>query len=300
MPVPTEPPPVQAAGGLLWRHSSKHGIEVALVHRPRYKDWSLPKGKATPGETAAVTAWREIREETGHDCTLGRRLTTVRYRVTTGPKQVEYFAAHAGDGSFTANREVDELRWVSMTAARSMLSYEFDVVVLDTFAVQPAPLTTLLLVRHARAGQRESWEGTDRRRPLDAKGKRQAAALRVQLGPFGPRAVFSAPIERCRATVAPLARSLRTRIRLEESLTEDTYRDNPSAARKLLSYLAKVAEPAVVCSQGGVIPGVVKSLASRSDLTIASASTAKSGYWALTFDGKMLVQADAYAPPAVS
>lgn len=296
--MPNDPAPIYAAGGLLWRQAGK-AVEVALVHRPRYQDWSLPKGKANRRETPPLTAHREVLEETGFHSVIGRRLTIVRYAVATGPKLVEYFTAHAIGGEFVPNREVDQLRWLSIARARALVTYEFDRAVLDTFALQPASLTSLVLVRHARAGVRESWAGPDARRPLDSKGKKQAAALRRELAPFGPKAVFSAPIERCRATVAPLAKTLGLKIRSEEALTEDAYRDNPAAARRLVSYLARIGEPVAVCSQGGVIPGVVKSLASRADLKIAHPGTPKAGYWVLTFDGTTLVQADPYLPPAV-
>lgn len=297
--MPTDPAPIHAAGGLLWRPAPKHTIEVALVHRPRYKDWSLPKGKANRGETPVMTAHREVLEETGFETVIGRKLTTVRYTVSTGPKQVDYFAARACGGAFTPNREVDRLQWVPLDKARSQVSYEFDVAVLDTFDLQPTTVTSVVLVRHARAGVRESWSGPDHRRPLDPKGRRQAAALRKELRPFGPVAVYSAPIERCRATVAPLAKDLGLKVRLDDALTEDTYRDDPAAARKLLASLGKLGETALVCSQGGVIPGVVKSLASRSELKIGPTSTPKSAYWVLTFDGMTLVQADPHPAPSV-
>jgi 8-oxo-(d)GTP phosphatase len=301
VPVPNDPATVRAAGGLLWRPANgRNSIEVALVHRPRYRDWSLPKGKAEPGEQPTLTAWREIKEETGFDAVLGRRLTTVRYVVAAGPKVVEYFAARAGDGGFTPNREVDMLRWVSPSAARSLLSYEFDVAVLDNFAVQPADLTSVVLVRHAKAGAREAWDGPDELRPLDAKGRKQAAALRDELVPFGAAALHSAPIERCRETLVPLSRRVSLPIQQQPSLTESAYRDNPATARRLVSDLAKDGRPATVCSQGGVIPGVVKSLAGRADVTVGSTSTPKSAYWVLTFDSDTLVQADLYPAPPVS
>ncbi len=302
--MPSDPGPISAAGGLLWRpaHKRRNGpaIEIALVHRPRYKDWSLPKGKARRRETPPMTAAREVLEETGMTAVIGRRLTVVHYKVTGALKSVEYFAAKLQHGHFTANREVDEIRWLTPDQARSELTYEFDRAVLDTFLLHPASVTSLVLVRHARAGVRESFDGPDAKRPLDSKGRKQARALRRELAPFGPQAVFSAPVERCRATVAGVAKDIGSRLRLEESLTEAAYRENPAAARRLLSYLARVGEPAVVCSQGGVIPGVVKSLAGRADLTIGSTGTPKSAYWLLSFDGPTLVQADPFPAPAVS
>ena len=90
--------------------------EVAVVHRPRYDDWSLPKGKVDPGETEPVTAVREVAEETGYAAQLGRRLAAVSYPVETqGIKKVRYWAARTLDGEFTPNDEVDELKWLPVS-----------------------------------------------------------------------------------------------------------------------------------------------------------------------------------------
>jgi 8-oxo-dGTP pyrophosphatase MutT (NUDIX family)/phosphohistidine phosphatase SixA len=298
--VPSDPAPVLAAGGLLWRPRGSAGTEVALVHRPRYKDWSLPKGKAARGETPPVTAQREVLEETGYRAVIGRRLTTVRYKVAAGPKLVDYFAARALEGNFTPNREVDRMRWLTPDQARALMTYDFDRAVLDTFERQPISVNSVVLVRHARAGVREAWSGPDSARPLDAKGRKQAAALARELVPFCPAAVLSAPVERCRETVAGLAKDLGLTVQLEAALGEEAYRENPAGARRLLSQLGAAGTPVVVCSQGGVIPGVIKSLASRADLKIGSTSTPKSASWVLSFDGPTLVQADPYPAPSVS
>ncbi|MBM9477078.1 NUDIX hydrolase [Nakamurella flavida] len=305
---------MRAAGAVLWRRSAEHGIRLGLVHRPRYDDWSLPKGKADPGETAPVTAAREVLEETGFHCRIGRALTTVSYRVTGREKTVQYFAAEAVGGEFVANREVDRLEWVPLRAAAARLSYDYDRAVVATFEVQPCELTGVLLVRHARAGHRESWDGDDTDRPLDGRGTRQAEALVTELAPFLPARVHTAPVERCRATVAPLADRLGVPVLPEPALAEDAYRDHPAAARRRISELAhETGAPdgpggpddghrggtLVVCSQGGVIPGVLRSLAARSDVPIAGVSTPKAAYWLLSFDGRRLVQADPYPAPAL-
>ena len=96
---------------MLWRPQDRTGApEIAVIHRSRYDDWSLPKGKVDPGETEPVTAVREIEEETGFRAHLGRRLTTVSYPVDSGIKKVRYWAARCVSGEFSANDEVDELR----------------------------------------------------------------------------------------------------------------------------------------------------------------------------------------------
>ena len=108
---------VLAAGAVLWRASDDGSEpEVAVIHRPRYDDWSLPKGKVEVGENEPVTAVREVHEETGFSCHLGRRLASVSYPVETqGIKKVRYWAAHIVDGEFAPNSEVDELKWLPVT-----------------------------------------------------------------------------------------------------------------------------------------------------------------------------------------
>jgi 8-oxo-dGTP pyrophosphatase MutT (NUDIX family) len=118
---------VQAAGGVV-RRGGRDGDEIALVHRPRYDDWSLPKGKLEPGERAEAGALREVEEETGLRCRLGPELAVVRYRDRHGrPKQVRYWMMEPiEDRGFAANDEVDELRWLSPRDAASLLTYAHD------------------------------------------------------------------------------------------------------------------------------------------------------------------------------
>lgn len=104
--------PVRAAGCVLWRRARAGGLEICLVHRPKYDDWSHPKGKLKPGEDPLAAALREVHEETGHDCAPGARLPTVRYRANGRPKEVSYWAAEATAGEFTPNSEVDRVLWL--------------------------------------------------------------------------------------------------------------------------------------------------------------------------------------------
>jgi 8-oxo-dGTP diphosphatase len=122
---------VQAAGGVVIREGKK-GPKVALVHRPRYDDWSIPKGKLEEGESFEEGALREVEEETGLVCTLGDELSPVRYRDRKGrPKLVRYWRMEPVKGEFAANSEVDELRWVSPSKALKVLDYEHDRTLVD-------------------------------------------------------------------------------------------------------------------------------------------------------------------------
>jgi ADP-ribose pyrophosphatase YjhB (NUDIX family) len=119
---------VKAAGGVV-RRPGADGVELAVVHRPRYDDWSFPKGKLDPGEGWEACALREVHEETGLRCRLLHELSPVGYTDRKGrAKAVRYWLMEAeGDDGFTADDEVDELRWLAPSAVAELLSYPHDV-----------------------------------------------------------------------------------------------------------------------------------------------------------------------------
>ena len=129
---------IPAAGGVVWRSGTDGGIEVVLVHRPRYDDWSLPKGKLDAAEDLLSAAVREIGEETGLSVRLGRRGPRVSYPVDGGTKRVDYWLMRAVGGGFTPNDEVDELRWVPLAEAPGLLSYDFDRELVERVASEHA------------------------------------------------------------------------------------------------------------------------------------------------------------------
>ncbi|WP_033295241.1 NUDIX hydrolase [Amycolatopsis jejuensis] len=302
---------VRAAGAVLWRRAGA-GIEIALVHRPRYDDWSLPKGKVDPGETIVATAVREIAEETGFRAVLGRYVGQTTYQVPAKDngrllrKSVDYFSGEAVSGAFVPNDEVDELRWLDPVAAERLLTRPADVQVLREFCALPPAPATVLLVRHAKAGKREDWIGDDDLRPLSEAGQRQAAALRELLPLFGPDRVFSAPRLRCVQTVGGIADALGVEVRHEPLLSEEGYWPDPLLGiRRLLAIVAEGGTP-LVSSQGGVIPDLVSALADRDGLELPAARdgvvpSKKGSFWVLSFhpgpDGPILVGADYYPSP---
>ena len=260
-----------------------------MVHRPRYDDWSLPKGKLDAGETLAETAVREVAEETGFSCVLSRFLRQVSYPVTArgggrADKLVDYFAARALNGSFTPNHEVDDLRWLNLDDARERLTYPHDWYVLEDFARIPTDATTVLLVRHAHAGKRSEYTGDDdTQRELSEFGREQQKALHAVLRLFGPERLYSAPRLRCEQTIAPLAGELRLDIALEPALSEENYWADPETGLHRLLRIAAKPGTAVVCSQGKVIPDLLSRVASGSGLDLGEVHSKKGSVWTLTF-----------------
>ena len=118
---------VRAAGGVVWRRRPGEEVEVLLVHRPKYGDWSLPKGKCSEGEDDLACALREVEEETGHRCEAGEELASVSYLDSRGrPKVVRYWVMKPLCGSFTPHDEIDETRWLPRDDAARLLSYDRD------------------------------------------------------------------------------------------------------------------------------------------------------------------------------
>jgi 8-oxo-dGTP diphosphatase len=289
---------VQAAGAVLWRPGAT-AAEVAVVHRPKYDDWSLPKGKLDHGEAAVAAAVREVREETGATAVVERALGTSRYTVAVDgrdvPKTVRWWSMRATGGRFEPCREVDAIRWLPAADALALLS---DGEPLRRWMDGPLRTRTLLLVRHARAGSRADWAGDDDARPLDERGRAQADALAPLLALYGPQRLLAAPIERCTATLDPLSRELGLPVETDEALSAEGWDRESSRGLALLRALVVDGRTAVVCSQGEVLPEALDELAGQV-LVGAQPGTPKGGGWALSFDESAgAVDADRLDPPA--
>jgi 8-oxo-(d)GTP phosphatase len=272
---------ILAGGAVLWR-SVGEGVEIALIHRSRYDDWSLPKGKLDAGESLAAAAVREVREETGVSARLGPWLRDVRYAVADGYKAVTYWSAQVCSATpFTPNDEVDALRWVALDKASAMLSYAHDADVVARFVELGPPTSLLLLLRHAKAGSRHDWDGDDLL--------------------FGPDRIATAPPLRCRDTVVPLADSLGLPITDEPLVSEDRFATDPDAAVARVRELAAMPGVGLVCSQGGVIPGAVTALAGEAALPVSvdrdDVPSKKASTWVLGLRDGALVSADYYPRP---
>jgi 8-oxo-dGTP diphosphatase len=127
---------IRAAGGVPWRPGTTGELEVLLVHRPRYDDWTFPKGKVKDGESDEEAAVREVEEETGLRCELGHELATTTYTDRRGrPKLVRYWAMGPVRSAPGPRHEVDEIAWLSPEAALAKLSYERDIAVLRSLDV---------------------------------------------------------------------------------------------------------------------------------------------------------------------
>ncbi|RBQ16824.1 NUDIX hydrolase [Spongiactinospora rosea] len=246
---------IRAAGAVVWR-GDEDSPEVVLVHRPRYDDWSFPKGKLKAGEHVIAGALREVCEETGIDAVLGRALPPIHYLKNGRLKRVDYWAARAlGGPGFEVTEEVDELAWLPVEEARRRLTYEWDAGLLR--GLRAAPLTTvpLIFVRHGLAGSRQEWTGDDDERPLDEDGRAQAAGIAEALAGFRPRVLVSSPSLRCVQTLRPYAAGHGLPVREDAALTETA--PDPAAALRLALDLMDAGVPAVLCGHGKTLPPLI-------------------------------------------
>jgi 8-oxo-dGTP pyrophosphatase MutT (NUDIX family) len=257
---------IEAAGVVLVRQGPD-GPEVAVVHRPHRSDWSLPKGKLEAGERHDVAAVRETFEETGVRCALGPRLGHRAYKVDGVAKRVEYWRATPLDSvDREPDHEIDEVRWLRRKAAKALLTYADDRVLVDAALALPDTAVTLVL-RHAEATKRAAWRESgdpladdDSARPLNEHGVHQAHDLVEVLAAYGPRRVVSSDARRCRATVEPYAESVGTAVRLEHALSEEGCEHDADQTREAVQRLLDEGGPAVWCSHRPVMPIVLQAL----------------------------------------
>lgn len=240
----------RAAGAVVWR-GDETAPEVAVIHRPRYGDWTFPKGKLKIGEHLIAAALREVTEETGMDTVFGRALPPIHYLKNGRLKRVDYWSARALSGSFAPGAEVDELRWLPLAEARSLLTYEWDAGLLHALVAAPLATTPLVLVRHGSAGSRQAWKRDDDLRPLDADGIAQARVIAQVLPAYRPELLLSSPSRRCVQTLETFS----TDMRLEPLLSE--YGQD---SVKTPALVREVDAPAVVCSHGKVLPQLITEL----------------------------------------
>ncbi|QOC93117.1 NUDIX hydrolase [Micromonospora craniellae] len=284
---------IRAAGGVVWRPGTHDDVQVCLVHRPRYGDWTLPKGKLEPGEHPLTAAVREVAEEADARATPEVRLTSVRYRSEGRLKEVDYWSMRAvGAGGFQPNTEVDAVRWLDVDDAVALVSYPHDAEVLAAFAALPRVTATMVLVRHGHAGKRLTWSGPDTARPLDARGWSQARALAPLIALTRPSRLLSASARRCVQTLDPAAATLDLPIEISGDLDEPFAGQQPDervlAAAARMAALAASGARTAVCGQGKVIPGALERLAGQT----GDYHTDKGAGWLLAFTGDRLVAAD--------
>ncbi|HRC11769.1 MAG: NUDIX hydrolase [Candidatus Phosphoribacter baldrii] len=263
---------IHAAGTVPWRVNDGT-LEVALVHRPRYDDWSWSKGKLEPAEAWPVAAYRETAEETGLEVRLGMPLPPTTYRVLDrdgipATKRVRYWAAEVTGGHGQLEHEIDAVAWLDSVSAHARLDYSHDREQLRALvrAHQRGVLTTwpLVIVRHALALPRHSWKGPDWKRPLSPEGRAQVPRIADALAAYGVRTLVSSPSTRCVQTIAGYAKRHGLTPRLRQGLSEEGFAQRgPKRVIRAIDDLFASGEPAALCGHGPVLPTMLSALLPR-------------------------------------
>lgn len=287
-------PVIECAGSLIWREKEGN-LQVLLIHRPRYDDWSWPKGKRDPGEALPCTAVREVKEETGRDIVLGIPLPGLQYITPEGDlKRVHYWAGRTvkkGNGALAArapvgevdNREVDESAWFPLKEAYKKLTRAADQTPLRALELAHTEgrldSHVVAIARHGKALARSAWFGTEGDRPLTPLGFGQSWALVPVLSAFGVTSVVTSRWARCTLTMRPYEEAARVKAKELDSLTEASHERDPESVVNAVRELLEHEEPAVLCSHRPVLPTLFAAMGKASaDKKIAAAFPHKDPY----------------------
>lgn len=255
---------VEAAGAVVLRRAKGRQVQVLLIHRPSYNDWSLPKGKLETDEYLAAAAVRETREETAVRIRLGHPIDRIQYPIPTGTKRVAYWlGTELEQKRFKANSEVDRRMWLTLPSALKRMTYADERQLLEQAVTLPQT-TPLLVVRHAKAMDRKHWSGKDQLRQLNARGRRQSRQLVPLLDAYGVRDLASSTSLRCTSTLGPYAKSQQLDVRGWATLSEEQAKAKPDAVRKLMKRLvietAQGGVPRAICGHRPVLPLMLEAL----------------------------------------
>lgn len=271
---------IVAAGAVIWRRNSDDLIEIALIHRVKYDDWSFPKGKREGDEPLIACANREVLEETGYLVRFGPSLGEVSYKVGSVPKSVTYWSAKfLKQVAMPDSNEVDEVRWLLLEDAEITLTRLLDKEVLERFREIDLDAKPLILLRHSKAVGREEWAGEDLDRPLSSVGERQAQRLISNFAPFAVEEIHSSSAVRCYETITPMARDLNIDFFFTDSLSEYVYQRN---ADRTISYIHRLLMndyPTIVCSHNPILPRVVSSFVEKFGMEVIETKLEPGDAW---------------------
>ncbi len=258
---------LQLAAGMVLLREKNGEPQVAVVHRPLYDDWTLPKGKPDTDELLPVTAFREVREETGYEAILGAPLGQTEHLVGGKPKRTSWWrGVLRSPKQHKLDAEVDQVEWLSVDAARKRLTYSDDAQIMLE-AVKLPPTLPFLVVRHAKAMVRKNWTGDDADRRLDERGRRQAKRVADLLEAYGVGLLASSSSTRCMTTFVPYAKRMGLPIEAFLTLSEEGADDDPEKVDPTMNALRikalETGRRLAVCGHRPVLPRMVENLGVR-------------------------------------
>ena len=290
---------IQAAGAVVWRNN-KDKTEVAIIHRPKYDDWSFPKGKVEPSESLIACAYREVIEETNIQTEFGAFLGDVEYLTPDGKKRVSFWAAKAmNQRDFIPNSEVDQLKWVEVKKVKDLLTLETDKKILAQFVKLDINTKPFILLRHAKAVTREEWQGDDDDRPLDSLGQNQANRLLAIYQVYNIEQIHTSDAVRCYDTVNPIVKGLGIKLEVTGKLGESTYKKDKEKAFDYAKDLIKEDTRILLCSHNPILPKMLNKLTKKSDVDADEGKLSPADGWVIHRNGKEIIQIDRLDAPTV-
>jgi 8-oxo-(d)GTP phosphatase len=292
--------PILAAGAVLWRKSEKKKIEVLIIHRPKYDDWTFPKGKAEIGEPLIACAYREVLEETNIETAFGPYLGEVEYLTNDGKKKVSFWSAKViKEKDFKPNAEVDQLKWVEVAKVKELLTLDTDRKILEQFLQIEPDTKPLILLRHAKAVTRDEWQGEDDDRPLDSYGQNQAKRLLAMYQVFNLEQIHSSDAVRCYDTVVAIAKGLNIKLEVTGKLSESTFKKDKEKAFDYAKDLIKLNESVLLCSHNPILPKMLNKLTKKSEVDADEGKLLPADGWVIHRIGKEVIQIDRIDSPSI-
>lgn len=292
---------IRAAGAVLWRRLSDELLQIALIHRPRYNDWSFPKGKAEENESDISCAYREVLEETGYVSQFGPELGNVNYEVDGKKKVVKYWAAQAiGNPIHPIDLgEVDQLIWVTLDDAKKKLTLESDQKILESFQSFGSDSYPLILLRHAKAISREEWQSDDGDRPLAHIGQMQAKRFLSKIHPYEIKEIYTSDAVRCYESIEPIARALSINPVFSPALSEYSFIKDKKSWHQSITEIMENEIATLVCSHNPVIPEIVKKLIGKKNFNELNHELLPGEAWILHHKDGEVVAIDWVSAPAI-
>ena len=289
---------ISAAGAVVWRKHKDNFTEVAIIHRPKYDDWSFPKGKIEVGESLIACAHREVLEETNLQTEFGPHLGQVEYFTPDGLKKVTYWSAKViAEKPFRINSEVDQLKWIPITKVIEVLTNETDKEIFDKFVKVKFNSKPFILLRHAKAITRDEWQGEDDDRPLSSSGQNQAMRLLSTYQVFNIDQIHSSDAVRCYDTVKSMAKGLDIKLEVSSKLSESTYKKDKEKAFDYVRELIKEDKSILICSHNPILPKMLNKLTKKSEIEADEDKLSPADGWVIHRSGKEIIQIDRLDAP---
>ena len=289
---------ISAAGAVVWRKHKDNFTEVAIIHRPKYDDWSFPKGKIEVGESLIACAHREVLEETNLQTEFGPHLGQVEYFTPDGLKKVTYWSAKViAEKPFRTNTEVDQLKWIPITKVIEVLTNETDKEIFDKFVKVKFNSKPFILLRHAKAITRDEWQGEDDDRPLSSSGQNQAMRLLSTYQVFNIDQIHSSDAVRCYDTVKSMAKGLDIKLEVSSKLSENTYKKDKEKAFDYVRELIKEDKSILICSHNPILPKMLNKLTKKSEIEADEDKLSPADGWVIHRSGKEIIQIDRLDAP---